>query len=122
MSGSPLMGSGKSFTPWSRTHWANRRLADCCLGVRFELSAPGGFSALQASTAFSHTSLVTSTPKLESPFGSGSGKCGTPLARMHSANFTALSCAVTLLAAPLRVVPVPAAVLVSDGAFEPQPA
>src|SRR4051812_25212430 len=122
ISGSPLMGSGKSFTPLSRTHWANLRLADCSLGVRFELSAPGGFRALQASTAFSHTSLVTSTPKLESPFGSGSGKWGTPLARMHSANFTAFSCLVSCLSAPLLVVSVLLAVSVSEDAFEPQPA
>src|ERR1700712_1604886 len=85
ISGSPLIGSGKSFTPLSRTHWANLRLADCSLEVRLELSAPGGFRALQASTACSHPSLVTSPPKLKSPCGSGSGKCGTPLARMHSA-------------------------------------
>src|SRR5207237_5223353 len=85
--GSPLTGSGKSFTPWSRTHRANLRLADCCLGLRFELRAPGGLSALHASTALSHTSLLTSTPKFHWPFGSGSGKCGTPFARMHSANF-----------------------------------
>src|SRR3954465_8317774 len=136
MSGSPLTGSGKSFTPWSRTHWANLRLADCCLGDRFELNAPGGLSALQASTAFSHTSRVTSTPKLTSPFASGSGKWGTPLARMHSANFTAFSCLVSFLSAPLLVSSVPLvpvllvllvvsvllAVPFSEDAFEPQPA
>src|SRR3954454_5515846 len=104
--GSPLTGSGKSFTPWSRTQWANLRLANCSLGVRFELSAPGGFRALQASMAFSHTSLVTSTPKLESPFASGSGKWGTPLARMHSANFTAFSWLGSFFSSPLPVSPV----------------
>src|SRR5690349_18648166 len=89
--GSPLAGSGKSLTPCSRTHWANLRLAACCFGVRFELNAPGGFSALHASIALSHTPLLTSTPKFCAPFESGSGKWGTPLARMHSANFTAFS-------------------------------
>ena len=127
ISGSPLTGSGKSFTPLSRTHWANRRLADCSLGVRFELNAPGGLRALHASMAFSHTSLVTSTPKFVSPFGSGSGKWGTPFARMHSANFTAFSCLVSFLSAPLPVSVLPTvavlpAVPVSEAAFEPQPA
>src|SRR3954468_258369 len=135
MRGSPLTGSGKSLTSWSRTHWANLRLADCCLAVRFELNAPGGFRALHASTAFVNTSGVTSTPKLESPFGSGSGKWGTPLARMHSANFTAFSCLVSFLSARLLVssllvlvclvllvVSVLLAVPVSEDAFEPQPA
>ena len=89
--GSPLTGSGKSLTPWSRTHWANLRLADCSLGVRFELSVPGGLRALQASTACSHTARVTSTPNWKWLLGFGSGKSGTPCARMHSANFTAFS-------------------------------
>ena len=60
--GSPLTGSGKSFTPLSRMHWANLRLADCCLGVRFELNVPGGCRSLQAVVAFFHTSGVTLTP------------------------------------------------------------
>src|SRR5919112_5692071 len=109
--GSPLTGSGKSLTPWSRTHWANLRLADCSLGLRLELKAPGGFRALHASTAFSHTSLVTSTPKLVSPFESGSGKCGTPFARMHSANFTAFSWAVSFRPVPELPAPLAVAVL-----------
>ena len=46
--GSPFTGSGKSFTPFSRTHSANLRAADCCLGLRLPLNAPGGSSALHA--------------------------------------------------------------------------
>src|SRR5439155_26472684 len=131
--GSPLTGSGKSFTPWSRTHWANLRLADCSLGVRFALNAPGGWRALHASTAFVNTSLLTSTPKLKSPFGSGSGKWGTPFARMHSANFTAFSCPVSFVGTePVVVVvlpprealevPVLLAVGLPEETLEPQPA
>ena len=91
MRGSPLAGSGKSFTPFSRTHSANLRAADCCFGLRFPLKAPGGARSLHASTAFFHTAGLTSIPKAKSPFASGSGKWGTPCARMHSASFTALS-------------------------------
>ena len=89
--GSPLTGSGKSFTPFSRMHSANLRLAVCCLGLRFELREPGGCRALHALTAFVHTVTVTLTPYSKSPFAFGSGKSRTPCARMHSANFTALA-------------------------------
>ena len=62
ITGSPLTGSGKSFTPWSRTHWANLRLADCCLGVRFPDNVPGGCRSLQAVVACFHTAGLTLTP------------------------------------------------------------
>ena len=61
-SGSPLTGSGKSFTPFSRMHWANLRLADCSLGVRFALKLPGGCRSLHAATAFVKTAGVTLAP------------------------------------------------------------
>ena len=59
------------------------------------------------------------TPSIvSSPDASGSGNSRTPFSRMHSANLTALSRAVV----GLSPVPAVLAVLVSDGAFEPQPA
>ena len=119
--GSPLTGSGKSFTPLSRMHWANLRLADCCLGVRFELNVPGGCRSLQAVDGLRATPRgLTLTPYSNSFFAFGSGKSLTPLARMHSANFTAFSRAVSFLSG--AGVPVLLAVPVSEGAFEPQPA
>src|SRR5919199_2643166 len=103
--GSPLTGSGKSFTPLSRTHLANLRLADCCSGVRFADNVPGGCRSLQAVVARFHTAGVTLTPYSNWFFSFGSGKSLTPCARMHSANFTALSRAVSFLSAPLLLVP-----------------
>src|SRR4051812_41820462 len=96
-------------------HWANLRLADCSLAVRFELNVPGGCSASHASTAFCHTRGVTLTPYSKSFFAFGSGKSLTPCARMHSENFTAFSRAVSFLVAVLVAVPV------AEGAFAPQP-
>src|ERR671931_2484717 len=87
-------------------HWANLRAADCCLGLRFPDNVPGGCRALQAVVALFQTAGVTLTPYSNWFFSSGSGKSRTPCARMHSANFTALSRAVSFLFAPLLVVPV----------------
>jgi hypothetical protein len=73
-----LTGSGKSFTPLSRTHLANLRLADCCLGVRLEENVPGGCRSLQAVVARVHTAGVTLTPYSNWFFSLGSGKSLTP--------------------------------------------
>src|SRR5436190_7985639 len=122
MSGSPLTGSGKSFTPWSRTHWANLKLADCCLGVRFPDNVPGGCSALQALVACFHTAGLTLTPYWNWFFGSGSGKSLTPCARMHSANFTALSRAVSSLLLPApELLAVPTLSFFADPFEQPAP-
>src|SRR3954462_2458635 len=124
--GSPLTGSGKSFTPLARTHLANRRVADCCLAVRFALNVPGGCRSLHAVVAFFHTARLTLTPYSKSFFAFGSGKSRTPCARMHSANFTAFSRTVSFLLLPgLAVLPAaPESLAVPDpeGALEPQPA
>ena len=78
MRGSPLTGSGKSFTPLSRMHLANLRLADCCLGVRFADNVPGGCRSLQAVVACFHTAGLTLTPYSNWFFAFGSGKSLTP--------------------------------------------
>src|SRR4051812_31510001 len=100
-------------------HSANRRLADCSWGVRLALSAPGGCRRLHAFTAFLHTAGVTLTPYSKSFFALGSGKSLTPWARMHSANRTALSRALSFVPA-VAVAVAPASL--SDAASEPQPA
>ena len=79
-------------------HWANSRAADSCAGVSLALNVPGGCRALHAATAFLHTAGLTLTPyDGNSPDAFGSGKSLTPLARMHSENFTAFSRGVTAL-------------------------
>ena len=89
------------------------------LGLRFALNEPGGCRSLHALTAFVHTAGVTLTPYSKSFFAFGSGKSLTPCARMHSANFTALSRAVSFLAlgGAALAVPVP----VSEGASSHSP-
>src|SRR3954453_8586664 len=116
--GSPLTGSGKSFTPLARTHWANLRVADCCLAVRFALNVPGGCRALHALTARVHTVSLTLTPYSKSFFAFGSGKSLTPCARMHSENFTAFSRAVSFVLLPPPELPA-VLVAVSGAALEP---
>src|SRR5438105_1148941 len=109
MSGCPLTGSGKSGTPFARTHWANLRAADSCAGVSFALKVPGGCKDLHAATAFVQTAGVTLTPYDGNwPDASGSGKSPTPLVRMHSVNFTAFCRGVSVRAAVLVVLPVSA--------------
>src|SRR5437764_5235847 len=109
MSGCQLTGSGKSGTPFARTHWANLRAADSCAGVSFALKVPGGCKDLHAATAFVQTAGVTLTPYDGNwPDASGSGKSPTPLVRMHSVNFTAFCRGVSVRAAVLVVLPVSA--------------
>src|SRR3954447_23869755 len=94
-------------------HWANLRLADCCLGVRLLDNVPGGCRSLHAVVACFHTAGLTLTPYWKSFLASGSGKSATPCARLHAANFTALSCAESVVS---WEPPFP------EDALEPQPA
>ena len=98
------VGSGKSGTPLSRTHWANLRRAVVCWGVTLVPVNPGGSSSLQALRACSKAAELVSTAEpsatpsmLNSPDVFGSGNLLTPLTRMHSANFTAFSRVVEVL-------------------------
>src|SRR4029453_2300366 len=59
--GSPLTGSGKSFTPFSRMHWANLRAADCCSGLLLPPVNPGGSRSLHAPRACFHAGLLVSS-------------------------------------------------------------
>ena len=80
--------------------WANRRLADCSLRVRFELSAPGGLRGLGTRRRPSATPLwSTSSPEVRlTPSGVQVVEIAYFWsARMHSANFTAFSCLVSFL-------------------------
>src|SRR5690348_3968985 len=92
------VGSGKSGTPLSRTHWANSRRTVLCWGVTLVPVNPGGSRSLQALRACSNAALLVSTDEpfaipsmVISPDAFGSGNALTPLARMHLANFTAFS-------------------------------
>src|SRR5205807_1345606 len=92
------VGSGKSGTPLSRMHWANLRRAVLCWGVTLAPVNPGGSRFLHAPMACLNAPLFGSsdepftTPSMvNEPDASGSGNALTPLARMHSANFTAFS-------------------------------
>src|SRR5579872_2888079 len=117
MSGPFGVGSGKSGTPLSRTHCANARRAVLCCDVTLPPVNPGGSRFLHAPIAFFHAALFgssdepfTTASMVSAPDALGSGNPLTPLARMHSANFTALSCAETVVAPPPAAVllPVPA--------------
>src|SRR5205807_2120394 len=119
----------KSGTPFARAHAASLRARDCCEVLRWALNVPGGCSALHALTAAVNVAALTSTAKLKLPVASGSGKCGTPCARTHSANFTAFSRFVACVLAPLLALPelAPLPVLlplpvVPVAMVEPQPA
>src|SRR4029453_15153759 len=97
-------GSGKSFTPFSRMHWANSRAAACCWGLLLSPVNPGGSRSLHTLMACSNAAVLVSSDEpfatasiVNSPDAFGSGNALTPLARMHSANFTALSRAVAFL-------------------------
>jgi len=112
------VGSGKSGTPLSRTHWANLRRVVNCWGVTLGPVNPGGSRVLHALMARLNAGLLGSsdepftTPSIVyEPDALGSGNPLTPLRRMHSANFAAFS---RRAATPLPV-PVPAGAL-------PQPA
>jgi hypothetical protein len=79
-------------------HWANSRRAALCFGVTLPPVNPGGSRPLHAPIACFHAALFVSTDKpfatastVSLPEASGSGNALTPLARMHSANFTAFS-------------------------------
>ena len=94
-----MTGSGKSFTPLSRMHWANLRRVLLLLG-RFACAPvnPGGCRSLHALMACSNAAVLVSSDEpfaipsmVNSPDASGSGNSLTPLSRMHSANLTALS-------------------------------
>src|SRR5262249_39930665 len=100
----------------SRTHSANSSRAVLCFGVTLAPVNPGGSRSLHAPSACSNTALFVFTDEplaiasiVSSPDASGSGNALTPLARMHSANFTAFS-RVALPSPPvlLRVPPHPA--------------
>jgi hypothetical protein len=105
-------------------HWANFMRAVLCWGVTLPPVNPGGSRSLHAPMAVFHAAVLGSsdepfsTPSMViSPDASGSGNALTPLARMHSANFTAFLCAVAVLLPPLVAVLSP----VSADPFE-QPA
>src|SRR5262245_10838773 len=117
MRGPSAGGAGKSLMPLSRMHWANLRATFCCSALRLWPVNPGGSRSLHALLACLNAALLGSTDDpfatpsmVDSPEASGSGNARTPLARMHSANFTAFSCVAAALLPP-----------VSAGAFE-QPA
>src|SRR5919198_3167972 len=92
------VGSGKSGTPLSRMHWANSRRGFLCSAVTLPPVNRGGSRCLHALMACLNAALLVSTDEpfatasiVNSPDESGSGNLLTPLARMHSANFTAFS-------------------------------
>src|SRR4030095_5703961 len=110
--GASLAGSGKSFTPFSRTHWANSRAADCSWAFLSWPVNPGGSRSLHALVACLNAAVSVSSDEpfatasiVNSPDAFGSGNALTPLARIHSANFTAFSWGGAVLLPPL---PVPA--------------
>src|SRR5207248_11616162 len=89
MSGWPLTGSGKSFTPCARTHRANLTAADSCVGVMCALNEPGGCNALHAWTELDNTAGVRLIPNE----GDSSAEVGarpqpTTVSRVHSMNST----------------------------------
>ena len=90
------VGSGKSFTPFSRMHWANLRAASCSWVLRLPPVNPVGSRSLHALMAclnagvFGSSDEPFTTPSMVNlPEAPGSGNALTPLLRMHSANFTA---------------------------------
>src|ERR1700677_59640 len=97
MRGPLLVGSGKSGTPLARMHWANLRRAAVCWVVKCVGIKPAGSRLWHALMACFHAALLGSSsepaliPYAKSPEASGSGNSLTPLPRMHSANFTAVS-------------------------------
>ena len=125
------LGSGKSGTPFLRMHWANSRRAVVCWGVALVPVNPGGSRFLQALRACANTGELVSTDEpfaipsiVIRPDAPGSGKVLTPLARMHSANFTAFSRVVAVLLPPptggapvlvLPLLPVPRGTVARSG-------
>lgn len=93
--GGELTGSGKPETPCARMHVASRSTcAFCSADASGGLVAPGGSSERQARCA----ALKAGAPGLnpapvgnENPPPTGSGKFGTPCARMQLANLTAMA-------------------------------
>ena len=91
------VGSGKSFTPLSRMHWANLRAAVLLLGAPLVAREPRWLQVLARADGLLErrgcscpaTSRSRSDRWSSSPDASGSGNSLTPLSRMHSANFTA---------------------------------
>ena len=84
--GSPLMGSGKSFTPCSRMHWANSRACSCFSALLLPPMNPGGCRSLHALMAFLNVAVLVSSDEpfaiasmVSSPDASGSGNAATPL-------------------------------------------
>ena len=114
-----MEGSGKSGTPFSRMHWANLRRAAICWLVKVVGMNPAGSSSVHALMACFQAAVLGSNdepaliPYMNWPDASGSGNSLTPLSRMHSANFTAFSTLVAVLAPPLLPEPV------ATGAFGP---
>src|SRR4029450_4698267 len=121
MRGPSAGGSGKSLMPLSRMHWANLRATFCCSGLRLWPVNPGGSRSLHALLACLNAALLGSTDDpfatpsmVNAPDASGSGNARTPLARMHSANFTALPwVAAVLLPVPADPFPQPATITAS---------
>ena len=73
---------------------------------------PAGSRSLHAPRACSNDAELVSSDEpfatasmVNAPDASGSGNAPTPLARMHSANFTALARVVDVPVAPLPTVP-----------------
>ena len=92
MSGSPLAGSGKSCTPLSRMHWANLRLAVCCLGVRSALRLARRLQVLaRVDGLVPHRGAHVDPERATRPSRWRPGSRGRRARGMHSANFTALS-------------------------------
>ena len=121
MRGPSGVGSGKSFTPFSRMHWANLRAACCCWVVRLLPVNPGGSRSLHALMACLNAAALGSSDEpfatasmVSSPDASGSGNALTPfvahaLGELHrlAPDWSAM------LLPPLLPAPV------SAGAFEP---
>src|SRR5439155_8495746 len=93
------------------------RAASCSWGLLWWPVTPDGSRSLHALTACLNAAEFVSRDEpfatasmVNAPDASGSGNAPTPLARMHSANFTAFARVVAVLLIPLLTVPGVAAV------------
>ena len=93
-----MVGSGKSFTPVSRMHWANSRPFRCCWALLFWPMNPPGSRSLHAPMAVLNAAVLVSSDEpfaiasmVNSPDAFGSGNALTPFYRMQLANFIAVA-------------------------------
>jgi hypothetical protein len=85
----PRVGSGMPGTPCVRTHLANLSAARNWVSVDRTPPLPPGASRAHARLADLNAGVPVSATLVEPPPPFGSGKLGTPCARMQSANSTA---------------------------------